>query len=142
MRNHDRYRWLKVVIFVIVLLNACVNGIANGLDKYYRLKYQKGSRLDYAITVGVCSIISVTFYIGILFLLNSAVNKLKRFAEERCSGSDKMTAGLHFSMILILFLSTVTNDFLLIIVFFGRAFGDRGWWVPGSGHSYKLVTSG
>ena len=132
-----------MIIFGVVLLNACVMGIAHGLDKYYRLKYKKGYKLECAVIIGVCSLISVIFYIGILCLLNSAVNKLKRFAEERSSGSDKLTAGLHFTMIIVLFLSTLTNDSLQTIAFFGKAFGDGdSWWNLSSGLANELVTVG
>lgn len=112
---------MKFTVFGLVCLTAVLNGVVSGLNKTYRLKNDSGFELSYAIIIGCCSLMSVFFYIGTIFLLNSAVKRLKRFADEFKCGSDTLTACLHFSMIISLFVTTVLNDFLIAMAFFSYA---------------------
>ena len=120
-KKHKKYKCVKYTVFGFVCLTAVLNGVVSGLNKIYRLKNDSGFELSYTIIIGCCSLMSVFFYIGTIFLLNSAVKRLKRFADECKCGSDKLTACLHFSMIISLFVTTVLNDFLIAMAFFSYA---------------------
>ena len=113
-----------------MLVNASIDGLANGMNKFYRLQNKRATyKFEYAIIIGVCNLVNVIFYISVLCMLNSAFKRLRRFAEESSSGSNKMTAGLHFLMIILLFLTTIVNDVILFFTFLTFAVrGDYSWW--------------